>query len=359
MICLISTSPGYLLGSRLPAYYFGRLTGVDTRNEGALHAETMHVYQVVGRNAAIVTAIFDLSRGLLAIRAARAMGAKFHYAQLCGLDAVAAQGLPFYLIFRGSQGVTCATDIHHYLAHYLTSRILPFNTLVFLALIVLNFAAVAHQDEVIGVIFLPLLYYARIIQTPADDLNPYLLMIILCFMGLEIRRMMARKLVAISYPLFRHYWYRALLRPLAMIFVLDYWHPYPTATLVMIGSLALNLSGLDFVRLRSKAVNEELINEIQLLFKKKEQGRCSSMSLFLGAAFLTVLIFDKMTSIASIIFLIFDDLSGKILGLTYGRQRIWNKTVEAAWHFSAPASSLVILSPRPRRCHLRSCFSAP
>lgn len=334
MICLISTLPGYLLGSRLPAYYFGRLTGVDIRNEGAKHAGTMHVYQVVGRNAAIVTAIFDLSNGLLAIHAPRPMEAKFHYAQLRGLAAVAAQGLPFYLIFRGSQGVTYVTDFPLYCpAQYLTSTIISFNTLLFLALIVLNSADIAHQGEVIGVIFFLLLYYARIIQAPADDLNPYLLMIILYFMGLEIRNLIARKSVAISYPLLRHYWYRVLLQPLAMIFVLDYWHLYRTATLVLIGSLALILSGLDFVRLRSKAVNEELINKIQPLFKKKELGRCSSISLFLGAAFLTVLIFDKMIAIASIIFLVFGNLSGKIFGLAYGRQRIWNKTVEGGLAF--------------------------
>ncbi len=334
MICLISIALGYLLGSLLPAYYFGRLAGVDIRSEGAKYAGTINVFHVVGKKAAVATALFDLSKGLIAIHTALAIGIDFNCAQLSGFAAVVGHVLPFYLNFRGGQGVACATGILlYYLLHYLSVGILQLNTLLFLAFIVFIFAYVARHGEVVSAIILPLLCFAILTRAPNDNFNLYLVIISLYIMGVGIYNIIDRKLLVIEDLVFRKHWWRVAMRPLAIIFVIFYWHHSRAATLWLIGSLALIFLAMDLIRLRSQAINENLMTKIQPLFKKKEQHKFSSMSLFLASAFLTILIFDKIIAISSITFLIFGDLFSKIFGLAYGRQKLWDKTLEGSLAF--------------------------
>ncbi len=334
MICLISISLGYLLGSLLPAYYFGRLAGVDIRSEGAKYAGTINVYHVVGRRAAIITALFDLSKGLAAIYAALSFGASFDCAQLAGLAAVIGHVLPFYLNFRGGQGVACATGILlYYLIHHIIAGILQLQTLLFLAVIVFIFAYVARHGEVISTIILPLLCFAVLIRAPNDDFNFYLVLVALYIVGVGIHNIVTRKLLVILDPTFRRHWWRVAMRPFAIVFVVYYWHSSRASVLLFIGLLALIFLAVDLIRLRSEKINKDLITKIEPLFKKKEQRRFSSMSLFLASAFLTILLFDKIIASASLAFLIFGDLFSKIFGLAYGRQKIWEKTLEGSLAF--------------------------
>ncbi|MDZ7332622.1 MAG: glycerol-3-phosphate acyltransferase [candidate division KSB1 bacterium] len=336
MICLISIALGYLFGSLLPAYYFGRLAGVDIRNEGAKYAGTINVYHVVGKKAAVATALFDLSKGLVAIHTALAFGVDFHCAQLSGLAAIAGHVLPFYLNFRGGQGVACATGmLLYYLLHYLLAGILQYNALLFLAVIVIMFAYVARHGEVISAIILPLLCFIILTRAPEDQFNFYFVAIALYIVGVGIYNIIHRKLLIIEDPIFRRHWWRVALRPLAIIFVLFYWFSSKSATLWLIGSLALVFLGMDLIRLRSRSINENLMTKVEPLFKKKEQHHFSSMSLFLTSAFLTILLFDKIIAITSISFLIFGDLFSKIFGLAYGKQRLWDKTLEGSLAFFA------------------------
>ncbi len=338
MICTISIFLGYLLGSILPAYYFGRLAGVDIRCEGARYAGTINVYQVVGSKAAIATAVFDLAKGIVTILMALAFGAGFHCAQWSGMAAIVGHVLPFYLNFRGGQGVACATGILlYYLSHYLTMGALPWETLLFLAVIVLIFACVAKHGEVISVIVLPVLSYAILIHAPDDDFNLYLVLIAVYIMSVGIYNIVTRKLLVISDAVFLFYWWRVVLRPVAVLFILYYVHYSRKATLLLIGAVSFIFLYLDFVRLRSKRINQELITKVQPLFKIKEQGRLSSMSFFMVAAFLTVLFFDKMIAIASLMFLIFGDLFAKIFGLAYGKHRLFHKTIEGSLAYFASA----------------------
>lgn len=335
---MVSISLGYLIGSILPAYFFGRRVGVDIRSEGAKYAGTINVYHVVNRRAAIATAIFDLAKGIVVVQAALALGACFDCAQWSGLAAIAGHVLPFYLNFRGGQGVACATGLLlYYLSHYIAVGALPFDALAFGAVIVLIFVYVARHGEVISVIVLPVLCYAILIHSSGDKFNVYLILVSLYIMAVGCYNITTRKLFVISDPLFRRHWWRVVLRPVATVFILYYWHYSQNATLLLVGAVGFVFLFLDLVRLRSARINRELMTKVQPLFKKKEQGRFSSMSWFMASAFLTILLFEKTIAIASLMFLIFGDLFAKIFGLAYGKHRLFDKTLEGSLAYLAAA----------------------
>jgi len=59
---------GYLKGSISPAYILGKLLrGIDIRQHGDGNAGRMNVYYVLGLKPTVITAIFDLSKGLISM----------------------------------------------------------------------------------------------------------------------------------------------------------------------------------------------------------------------------------------------------------------------------------------------------
>jgi glycerol-3-phosphate acyltransferase PlsY len=103
-----------------------------------------------------------------------------------------------------------------------------------------------------------------------------------------------------------------------------------------VGSIALLFIVLDLVRLASRRVNVFFFESIKAVFKAKEYKKFSSMTIFLIAVFLTILLVEKKLAALAVLFLIFGDFFSKILGLTFGRTRIFQKTLEGSLaHFSA------------------------
>ncbi|RKX42226.1 MAG: glycerol-3-phosphate acyltransferase, partial [Thermotogae bacterium] len=59
---------GYLLGSFLPAYFLTKLTvGVDIRTVGTMHAGTTNVKRIAGTWPAVLTALYDTTKGIIAM----------------------------------------------------------------------------------------------------------------------------------------------------------------------------------------------------------------------------------------------------------------------------------------------------
>ena len=54
----------------------------------------------------------------------------------------------------------------------------------------------------------------------------------------------------------------------------------------------------------------------------------SSISIFIVAFFITVLVFPREIAFCATTFLIFGDIFGKVFGLGFGRHKLLNKTVE-------------------------------
>ena len=109
---LITILIGYILGSLNPAFFFGKiLRRIDIREHGTKNAGTTNVKRVLGLGPAIFTAIYDLSKGLIAIWIASALGLPPIWTYLSGIAAIIGHIFPFYLKFRGGQVTATLVDI--------------------------------------------------------------------------------------------------------------------------------------------------------------------------------------------------------------------------------------------------------
>jgi glycerol-3-phosphate acyltransferase PlsY len=106
-----------------------------------------------------------------------------------------------------------------------------------------------------------------------------------------------------------------------------------------IGSVLALFFFTDLVRILNKRVNKFFLKDIRkafTIYKDKEEVRISSMTLFLFGCYLSFLLFDRNIAFTAVVFLIFGDMSAKILGLAYGRHKLFNKSLEGSLsHFMA------------------------
>ena len=64
----------YLIGNISPAIILGKISGVDINKEGSGNAGTTNVLRVLGKKAALITLIVDISKGFLAVRLGMLLG---------------------------------------------------------------------------------------------------------------------------------------------------------------------------------------------------------------------------------------------------------------------------------------------
>ncbi len=331
VFCLIAIVLGYLLGSILPAYYIGKLKGIDIREEGAQYAGTINVYHVVGATSALATLAIDFSKGVIAIYLALGIGANYHCAQMAGIAAIAGHVLPFYLDFRGGQGVACATGILlYYLARYFSLAAIDFSAIFYLALIVAIFAYVAKHGEIISVIILPVLAFTVLLSDASDSSIPYFVFINLYIMSVGIYNIKTRKLLIIEDETFHKHWWRVVLRPVLVLLIPYYWHYSKSATLILIGSVAGLFLLIDGLRLSTGTAKKFFASKVNFLFRQSEKERISSINLLFIAMFLVVLFFNRDIAMVSLAFLIFGDIFSKVFGLAYARHRLFHKSVEGS-----------------------------
>ena len=329
MVCAGSILAGYLIGSFVPGYFIGKLKGVDIRETGRKYAGTLNVYHVLGFWPAVPTAVVDILKGIAAMLFAERMGAGFVCVQLSGFAAVVGHVLPFYIKFRGGQGVACATGILLlYLRQYTIAGGIGLDTLGFLFVLVVIFFYVSRTGEVVGLMVLPSLCYALILNQPKSPYNPYLLALAFYIIGVGIHNIKTRKLLKIEDDTFRSHWWRLAFRPGALIFVLFYLKYTRIATLKLIGLVSLFFLLIDFIRIVNRRTEKLFTDRIKYIFKKGEKRSFSSMTMFLLAAFFSVLFFSKDIAVSTLTFLIFGDMFSKIFGMAFGRHKLFNKSLE-------------------------------
>jgi glycerol-3-phosphate acyltransferase PlsY len=138
------------------------------------------------------------------------------------------------------------------------------------------------------------------------------------------------RLLRIEDATFKTHWWRVALRPCAVIFVILYLFWVQRTLLVFVGSVALVFITVDIVRFILQQANELFTVRIKHFLKQGESRRFSSMTMFLVAAFIIILVFKKDIAMAALTFLIFGDIFSKLLGLGFGRHKLFEKTVEGS-----------------------------
>jgi glycerol-3-phosphate acyltransferase PlsY len=279
---------GYLLGSVSPAYILGRLLrGIDIREHGTRNAGGRNVKKVLGFWPAVVTIIYDLSKGLLSMFIAWKFGAPEIVIYASGYAAILGHIFPFYLRFRGGEGQATTLGIFFFI---ITKAILnhwfPYEILIPVVILAL-FLFIISPAEIVGLFSLPTFIILFLAKTQLNFTT--------IFMGILLVQMWIVTLYNIKkFEIFKNapqvmkeirFW-RTFLRPLAIVLPILYLQFDKRFILIFVGSIALAFLLLDIIRLLSRKTNLFLF-KTPVIFKQKEMQTFSSISLFLVAIFLS------------------------------------------------------------------------
>jgi glycerol-3-phosphate acyltransferase PlsY len=146
----------YLLGSIPSALIVGKLwKGIDVRNHGSGNLGATNVLRVLGWGPAIVTALMDVGKGVLAVYLAVSILKNDHIAiLLCIISAVIGHSFPIFAGFRGGRSVGISFGILFYLFPK-TSL-----TVLIIAIIIVSITKYKSVASIISAIIYPFILYS-------------------------------------------------------------------------------------------------------------------------------------------------------------------------------------------------------
>jgi acyl phosphate:glycerol-3-phosphate acyltransferase len=329
VLAIIFPVVGYLVGSINPGYLLGKMKGIDIREEGTKNAGTSNTYHVLGLKYAVPTAFYDTFKGLFVIFIATISGTPQFFALLSGIMAIVGHVFPFYMNFKGGQGVAAATGmLLFFVVAYLTLNISLLYFLIFEMILVGIFTYITRRGTLLALIVIPPFGYFIWVTYPGNPFNLFLWIILAQIISINIYNVINMKVIQITDENFTGHKWRVIMRPLSILFVVFYVIYTQFTALVIIGCVAIIFILLDIIRFLHKQTNVVLHEKAKALFRKNEFQRFSSMTVFLVAFFITILVFPRAIAITASVFLIFGDTFGKVFGLAFGKHKILNKTVE-------------------------------
>jgi glycerol-3-phosphate acyltransferase PlsY len=313
---------GYLLGSILPAYLVARARGIEIRTLGSGNPGITNVAETMGYAVAALIAPYDVLKAPIAMVAALALGVSPPLAYLAGAAAFLGHRAPFYLRFRGGEGIAPLVGIAFFSLAMLVRRDPGFWILLapLLAAMALAFFTRMRQKPswlfVFG--FLPLLVNAALLDQGIDVHTAVLLVIGVYVVGHRIWQLLEPKLAVMpdsERKLLRRKW----LRPLAVAFPLGALWAW-TPTLIVLGLTLAVFAVSEALRFRAR------YHRFPLPYRQSERERISSMVMFLLGAFVTLAFFPTEIASLAVLFLIFGDLLAWCIGQTVGGPGFLDKT---------------------------------
>jgi len=313
---------GYLLGSILPAYLVARARGIDIRTAGSGNPGIANLAETMGYGAAALVAPYDVLKAPLAMVAALSIGLSPALAYLAGAAAFLGHRAPFYLRFRGGEGIAPLVGIAFFSLGMLVQRDPSFTAVLAPLLAVMAIAFFTRMRRkpswLFVFLFLPLLVNAALLHQGVDVHTAVLLAVGAYLVGHRIRQLLWPTLEAMAASdraLLRRKW----LRPLAIAFplgVLWAWRP----TLTVLGVTLAVFAVSEAMRFRAR------YHRFPLPYRQSERERISSMVMFLLGAFVTLAFFPTEIASLAVLFLIFGDLLAWCIGQTVGGPGFLDKT---------------------------------
>lgn len=328
MQLLVAVLLGYLLGSFLPAYFITKLVmGIDIRQIGTKHAGTTNVFRNVGLWPAVFTALYDVSKGILAFKLTSLIGFSEPICFTSAMAAVAGHIFPFYLQFRGGRGAATTVGI---LLYFLWTEWLKIplkillSDLSVLVLLVIVLFLVSRKGDVVGLFVLPSLAFLVMLRLP--DRSYLIVVPIFVLLTINLYNIINWKLIVFHENI--RPW-RVIIRPAAFLLLLLGSQLQKGSFMLLLVVLLGVFLMLDLVRLSHRKTGEFFHDRFKFkMFKESERKRLSSMTLFLLGVTLSYLFFDKNVAVAACSFMILGDLAAKIVGMSFGRTKLFHKTVE-------------------------------
>jgi glycerol-3-phosphate acyltransferase PlsY len=324
---------GYVLGSISLGYLLGKLIKgkkYDIRDHGKRkNFGVSNVYHVLGIWPAVLTAIFDLIKGVIPIIIAISFHLSIIIILLSGLVAILGHIFPFYLKFRGGKGAATAFGILIFgaILYVIQGIKIPLILLIGASVILIILFMINRANDFVSICIIPIitalvLLYEGVTQTSLIISMPLAFLFVLGI--IEIVKRLEKKLTKTEKSLLK----RKFLRPLAAIFPIGLLFFNRWYVLVVVGVVFLAFVIMEILRfLKPKLEN------FPLRYKKSEKRKVSSMTLFLFSAGLTILIFNKYVAALSLFFLIFGDLAAWSIGKSFGKRKILDKTLEGSIAF--------------------------
>jgi len=336
---------GYLLGSFLPAYFLLKfIKHVDIRSFGDRNPGTTNVKRNFGYPLAVLVAIYDVSKGLIAMLIAyQAFRAPTYIVMLAGFATIIGHKFPFYLGFKGGRGIATTVGIFLFLfVKVIIDFFTPFEIIISLIFLAVEFFLIrisTHDDDFFAVTFLPLI--GLILAIRVKTLSELLLVSFLMGMIVyESSKNLKMKMFTIKSE--RVTIWRVFARPFALLFILLYFVIGKKTTSIIAGCVLIVLFILDVIRLFLPKVEARLQREVLPNFqiiRKREEGRISSMTNFMLGLFLALIIIKKELFFAVLGFTAVGDMFSKIVGINYGKTAIFGgkKSLEGTIGFLASA----------------------
>ena len=100
--------------------------------------------------------------------------------------------------------------------------------------------------------------------------------------------------------------------------------------LIILAVMTEVFAAWEIVRLDNAKVNKWMTSHLGVILKEEERVRPIGTTYFLIASLAVFLCFDKYVSITSLLFVSIGDLMATIIGEKYGRQVLFNKTLEGS-----------------------------
>jgi glycerol-3-phosphate acyltransferase PlsY len=245
---------GYLLGSVLPAYLVARARGIDIRTTGTGNPGIANLAETMGYGVAALVAPYDVLKAPLAMVGALSFGLPPSLAYLAGAAAVVGHRAPFYLRFRGGEGIAPLVGIAFFSLAMLVHRDPSFGAVLaplVAAMALAFFTRMRRKPSWLFVfLFLPLLVNAALLHQGLDIHTGVLLALGVYIVGHRTHQLLEPKLAAMPAServLLRRKW----LRPLAIAFPIGaLWAPTPT--LVVLGVTLAVFAVSEALRFRAR-----------------------------------------------------------------------------------------------------------
>lgn len=126
--CVIMAIIAYLIGSlNISIFISKKMGGFDLRERGSKSTGATNVLRTVGKKAAVITLLFDMVKGVVAIVISILIGKIVQEAnkelllQVAGIAVVIGHTFPIFFGFKGGKGV--ATSLRNFVNDKLANRI--------------------------------------------------------------------------------------------------------------------------------------------------------------------------------------------------------------------------------------------
>ncbi|SHE37635.1 glycerol-3-phosphate acyltransferase PlsY [Caldanaerobius fijiensis DSM 17918] len=112
LLIIIALISSYVIGGFNSAYYIGKLWGIDDiRKYGSGNPGTTNVLRILGKTAALLTLLFDVAKGVVAVLLGLLLFKSSGVAILCGIAVILGHNYPIQLGFKGGKGIATSIGV--------------------------------------------------------------------------------------------------------------------------------------------------------------------------------------------------------------------------------------------------------